>query len=170
MKKVKVSIYQLVNFNRKSDRDKAGRVRLIIEKVVNDQAFREKILDAEFKDRRFLKVDGTIVNIDDNRKVLDMIIGGKEQYREEDADYEWDMSVALYRSLTREVGHRKRETIFTKKRKFRKATDEYVAAHWIHEYAHVIGFIHDFKNTEIRPFSIPYLIYDIAERMLNGKR
>lgn len=43
---------------------------------------------------------------------------------------------------------------------------EEVAAHWIHEYCHTIGFIHDFKDQAKRKYSIPYVVGDIAANIL----
>jgi len=169
MKKVKINFYELLNFTKRSDIEKANRVKLLIEEVVNNPKFRDEILKANFKDRRFRNEDQTIVTIDDNKEILNRLISGKEQFRDEDADYEWDFRISLYRSITGEVGKRKKESVLTKKKKFRQRSDRTIAAHWIHEYIHVIGFTHDFKRTEIRPHSVPYLVGSIAKEILKAE-
>lgn len=169
MQKIKIKNNRLINFSRKKDLEKAEKIRKLIEEVVNDEHFRNEILKADFKDRRFIDENGVTSEITDNKIILQKIISGKEQYTGEKEDFEWDLRITLYRSLTSEIGHRSRETIFTKKRKFRNLSERFIASHWIHEYMHVIGFTHDYKKTKIRPYSIPYLIGTIASNTLETK-
>ena len=121
MQKIKIKNNRLINFSRKKDLEKAEKIRKLIEEVVNDEHFRNEILKADFKDRRFIDENGVTSEITDNKIILQKIISGKEQYTGEKEDFEWDLRITLYRSLTSEIGHRSRETIFTKKRKFRLA-------------------------------------------------
>ncbi|MFT5819026.1 MAG: hypothetical protein ACI8ZM_000248 [Crocinitomix sp.] len=169
MNSIKVTLKQLTDFTKGKDVVKAQRIQKLIEFVANHPTFHEKILDAEFKDRRFVKENGEVVKMDDNQAILDIILSGKEQYVTEDADKEWDLRISLYRSFTFEIGYRSKERIFTKKKKFRKLSDRYIAAHWIHEYMHVLRFTHDHKRTDRRPDSVPYLIGEIAEEILKSK-
>ncbi len=169
MKKVKIKNNRLINFNKKTDLDKAEKIRKLIEEIINDGNFRDEVLNANFKDRRFIDVNGDISEINDNEIILDKIISGKEQYTNEEKDFEWDLRITLYRSITTEIGHRSKETIFTKKKKYRNLSERYIASHWIHEYMHVIGFTHDYKRTKIRPYSIPYLVGTIASNVLESK-
>lgn len=169
MQKIEVKNNRLISFSRKSDLEKAERVRKLIEEVINDEHFRTEILNADFKDRRFVDENRNTTDINDNEIILQKIISGKEQYTGEKEDFEWDLRVTLYRSLTSEIGHRSRETIFTKKKKFRNMSERYIASHWIHEYIHVIGFTHDYKKTRIRPYSIPYLVGTIASDTLETR-
>lgn len=169
MKKINIKKTSLINFNKKKDLNKAEIVRKLIEEVVNDEYFREEILKADFKDRRFIDENRNVIDINNNETILKKIISGQEQYTGEVEDFEWDLRITLYRSWTREIGYRSRENIFTKKSKFRKLNARFIAAHWIHEYMHVIGFTHDHKRTFKRPYSIPYLIGTIASNTLERK-
>jgi len=169
MEKINVKFNQLLNFTKETDVKKAESVKLLITDVINTPEFRTRILNADFKDRRFIDERGEYSEINDNQEILNKIIAEKEQYTGETVDYEWDFNICLYRSLTGEVGHRKKETIFTKKRKFRNLSHRFIASHWIHEYTHVLGFTHDYKRTERRPYSVPYLISTIANTILEGK-
>ena len=169
MKEIKVKTNRLISFSRMSDIEKAERVRKLIQEVVNDEHFRNEVLRADFKDRRFVDENRNTTDIDDNEIILQKIISGKEQYTGEKEDFEWDLRITLYRSLTSEIGHRSRETIFTKKKKFRNMSERYIASHWIHEYMHVIGFTHDYNRTKIRPYSVPYLVGTIASNTLETK-
>ncbi|MEM6517368.1 MAG: hypothetical protein AAF688_14390 [Bacteroidota bacterium] len=163
MRIIKVKLNRLVNFNRKRDIEKAKKVQKLIEVVINSNEFRENVISADFKDRRFRKENGTIYEIVENGSILNLIIGGNEQYDNDDTiDFEWDFQIVLYRSFTGEIGHRSKDTIFTKKKKFRKMPYKDLASHWIHEYMHVIGFTHDFKRTKRRAYSVPYLVGEIA--------
>lgn len=169
MQKIKVKNNRLIGFSRKSDLEKAEKVRKLILEVINDEHFRNEILKADFKDRRFIDESGNTTDILENEIILQKLISGKEQYTGENEDFEWDLRITLYRSLTSEIGHRSKETIFTKKEKFRNRNERYLASHWIHEFMHIIGFTHDYKKTKIRPFSVPYLIGTIASDILETK-
>lgn len=169
MKKIKVVNNRLIGFNKKRDLDKAERVRKLIEEVINDRDFRNKVLKADFHDRRFIDDSGNTSEITDNSIILEKLISGKEQYTGEEKDYEWDLRITLYRSITSEIGHRSKETIFTKKKKYRNLNDRFIASHWIHEYLHVIGFTHDYDRTRRRPYSIPYLIGNLASDALESR-
>ena len=169
MRNIKIKFTQLINFKKSSDLKKAERIKFLIEDVANDPSFREKIVNADFKDRGFVEENGNRIEMKNNQDILEKIVGGKEQFSDNEKDFIWGLRVVLYRSITGEVGHRSRDTIFTKKRKFRKLDERYIASHWIHEYVHVIGFTHDFKKTEVRPFSVPYLVGSIALEILKSK-
>lgn len=169
MPKVKLRFVQLINFTRQSDREKAEKIRHLIEETINDSEFQQKILNADFKDRRFTDEKNNTSEIEENEIILNKILSGKEQYSNDVADNEWDLKISLYRSLTTELGHRNRDTILTKKRKFRVLSERMIAAHWIHEYVHVIGFTHDYKRTKVRPYSVPYLVGSIANELLESK-
>nr|WP_299486259.1 hypothetical protein [uncultured Allomuricauda sp.] len=165
----KVNLNKLVNFNREKDIAKAKKVRELIEIIINSKEFHRKVVSADFQDRRFKHENGKIEEIRDNELILERLLKGKEQFSSESStDYEWDYQIVLYRSLTGEIGHRSKDTIFTKKKKFRNMTYRNVASHWIHEYVHVIGFTHDFKRTERRPYSIPYLTGTIAGSIMES--
>ncbi len=168
MKPIKITLKQLTGFTKGKHVEKALRIQKLIEFVANNPTFHEKILNADFRDKRFVKENGEVLTIDNNQKILDIILAGKEQFVTEDADAEWDLRITLYRSVTFEVGHRSKERIFTKKRKFKKFSDRYIASHWIHEYMHVLGFTHDHDRTSRRPDSVPYLVGEIAEEILKS--
>ncbi len=168
MRKVQVRFAQLANFKKKKDVEKAEKARLLIEKTINDKSFHDKVTSAKFEDRRFRDRSGTTHQIEDNTEILERLLIGNEQYGERNSDYEWDLKIVLFRSLANEIGHRNRDTIFTKKKQFRQMTTERVAAHWIHEYAHVIGFTHDHEVTKIRPNSVPYAVGSISRKIMES--
>ena len=167
MKIISVNLEQLVNFSQDSDLEKANRVVNLIASVINNSEFRQEMLVAEFKDRRFVDESGVIVEMEDDQEILDKLIPGKEQYINRASDYVCNFNIVLYKSLTGEIGKRNRDTIFTKKRKFRRWKDKAIASHWIHKYMHVLGFTHDYKRTDNRPYSVPYYTGSIAEKILN---
>jgi hypothetical protein len=39
----------------------------------------------------------------------------------------------------------------------------------VHEYTHVLGFSHDYRPTANRPFTVPYAIGSIVEKLLGGE-
>ena len=56
--------------------------------------------------------------------------------------------------------------IYTKWHYIKQADIKELAAHYAHEYCHCIGFVHDYDDTEQRPFSVPYAIGEIVEKIV----
>lgn len=166
MKEITVNFISLYNFNWESDITKANEAKELIVNVINKDSFRNKVIEAVYKDRRFKGSTGAIIQLENNDAILQVLLEGNEYTANEGVDYQWDFKISLYTSWTGEIGHTKGGDIFTKKEKFRKMSKEEVAAHWIHEYCHTIGFIHDFKDTAKRKYSIPYVVGDIAANIL----
>lgn len=161
----KIQIKELVNFD-PSDKERAEQIVPMMEYAINSEEFKKRILEAEFKDTRFRTSEGERA-IDSNEEIYRILKAGKERHSDEAEDGEWDLRLKLYRSLSMDtVGKSGGGWISTKKRKFRKFSLTSLASHWIHEYCHVLGFHHDFKDTDLRPFSVPYLVDDIAEDIL----
>jgi hypothetical protein len=46
---------------------------------------------------------------------------------------------------------------------FYSMTVNELAAHFVHEWLHKIGYDHDFKSTARRPYSVPYAVGDLVE-------
>lgn len=149
-----------------SNRDKL-RLASIVElmsSVLNSQAFQDKVLAGDFRDRRFKDRAGVVQEIGDNKRILELILNGEEQLGEGGADAVWSLDLKLIRGIGF-IGRRVGNQIQTRKRWFRRNSNASVAGHWIHEYLHVLGFIHDYDRTARRDFSVPYLVGYIAEEV-----
>lgn len=168
MMKTKVIITKLYKFRKRWKVKKARRVVELMNKVINSKAFEKEILAYSFTDRRYRhsKKD-EYREIQDNKEIYEILRKGNEQKSKDGEDYIWKLRIKLGRGL-RQVGRREGHLIITQNWFFKKSgNDKSVAAHWFHEYAHVLGFAHDFEKTDRRPDSIPYGLGTIVLKILN---
>lgn len=165
--KTKIIINKLFKFNKRWKIRKAKRVVNLMNKVLNSENFKREILDYEFTDRRYRQSrSDQFREIIDNNEIYDILMKGYEQNSSEGNDYTWKLNIKLGRFL-RQVGRREGNLIITQNWFFKKNNNDYkVAAHWIHEYSHVLGFHHDYEKTERRKDSIPYALGTIVEKVL----
>lgn len=66
----------------------------------------------------------------------------------------------------REVGHRDRDVpniIVTQDCKMDAMSVTELAAHWLHEYMHMLGFEHSYDDDALRKFSVPYFAQHLLE-------
>lgn len=64
-----------------------------------------------------------------------------------------------------EIGHREAPNwIVTQQCHIEDMTAAELAGHWLHEYMHIAGYDHAYKDDELRPFSVPYFVGDLATR------
>ena len=95
-----------------------------------------------------------------NREVYEKIMSGAETLYPE-IDNEADMFLRIDRHNKRGVlgytyPNSKFQYIYNWF--FKKATYKQIAGSLVHEYCHKQGFIHDFKRTARRPYSVPYQV------------
>ena len=163
----KIEIQQLFKFRKSWMKKKAHRVVILMNEVINSDEFRDRVNGFDFKDRRY-KASPTseVREITDNKEIYELLKKGNEQYSDSGNDYLWRLKIKLGRGL-RQVGRREKDLIITQNWFLKRSNNDHsVAAHWFHEYCHVLGFMHDYKDTDIRPFSIPYAVGDIVEDLL----
>ena len=170
---MKVNFMALVNYTNEG-RAKAARVKEILETVLNSEELRQAILNFEYEGKKqFVQNNGqTNEQIYETiRKGIELAYAGKENtfdieneiywprrmkrwsvvgYTYPDSSRIWSNGNYFYYSLTR--------------------TD--LAAHFMHEWLHKIGYDHDGNSTARRPYSVPYaigeLVGEIAEKMFPG--
>ncbi|XLS27934.1 hypothetical protein ACJD0Z_12080 [Flavobacteriaceae bacterium M23B6Z8] len=167
--KTKIMIHKLYKFKRKWKVKKARRVVALMNGVINSDEFKQKVLDYEFTDRRYRQsTDEPYREILDNKEILEILMKGHEQHSNESEDYTWKLRIKLGRFLP-QVGRREGNLIITQNWFFRKDNNEsQVAAHWFHEYTHVLGFHHDHDRTERRADSVPYGLGTIVKSVLEN--
>ncbi len=162
----RIVISKMYKFRKKWKVKKARRAVALMNEAINSEAFKEEVLKFDFSDRRYRydpKDDWQ--EITDNMKIFDILLKGNEQYRNREDDYVWKLKIKLGRYL-QQVGRREQDLIITQNWFMRSATDIRLAAHWVHEYAHVLGFHHDYEDTDRRPKSIPYGLGTIVKKVL----
>ena len=167
--KTKIVISKLFKFKKKWKVKKARRAVELMNKAINSKEFKDEVLAFEFTDRRYrYSPNDNWQEIADNEKIYDIILKGNEQYNNREDDYRWTLKIKLGRFL-RQVGRREQDLIITQNWfiKSSSTTDIDLAAHWVHEYAHVLGFHHDYDRTDRRPKSIPYALGTIVKKVLS---
>ena len=164
--KTKVIIGKLFKFKKNWQKRKARRVAHLMENVINSDEFGDRVKAYDFKDRRYRpSKNEEWKEITENAKILDILRKGNEQGSEKNDDHEWKLNIKLGRFLS-QVGRREGQLIITQNWFFKIANNDHsVAGHWVHEYAHVLGFGHDFEKTDRRPHSVPYAVGTIAEEI-----
>ena len=154
----KVQLLSMGNFNQWQTA-KAEEARRLIEETVNSNAFQQAVLKAKFLDTRLERADGTITEKLSNEQILAAILNGVEQGQA--ADRVIGLRVILYYrpwgvGWTDEDGGIHTNTGF-----FNREDPISVAGHWMHEWLHAAGFIHDHSRTSRRDHSVPYLVGEL---------
>ncbi len=156
----KVALQLLDNANA-SQAAKGEVARGILERTVNKDAFQKAVLAASFLDVRFEKPSGEIVAGLSNELVLRLILYGTE--RGSNANDSIDLQVRLYSILfSSAIGYTSDGIIHTRDKFFEHAEPVEVAGHWMHEWMHAAGFLHDFRRTSRREQSVPYLVGELV--------
>lgn len=148
---------------------KAEEARRLAEDAINSAAFRDGVLAATFLDTRLERADGTVVEKLSNRQILDAILAGAEQGTAPDQVI--GLRVVLYSALwSSAIGRSEGGIIYTRDKFFNGADPGEVAGHWIHEWTHTAGFLHDYKRTSRRSQSVPYVIGELVAGLASPQR
>lgn len=164
--KTRIELTKLYKFKKQWRIKKARRVVVSMNEIINSELFKQKVRDFDFTDRRHRYTkEEEYREVTDNQEILDILMKGREQGSPEGDDYIWKLNIKLGRGL-RQVGRREGNLIITQNWFFKPPGNEgSLAAHWIHEHSHVLGFHHDFKETTRRIKSIPYGLGTIAKEV-----
>lgn len=132
------------------------------EQVINSEEFRRAVIDHTWQGKR--QFSSTSMSTQD---VLTSLIIGREILSKID-DYEWDLDLELYYSrLSRVIGYTYPNvtTVYMNSKYFAYFSVPQVVNNIVHEHCHKLGFDHDFNYTDRRPYSVPYAVGDIAQRV-----
>ncbi len=137
---------------------------LLVE-VVNSEAFRSEVINHKIDGR-----PGFASTANSPKEVLGKIIGGSETLTP-GIDHQWSWDVVFYRANNSTVGYTyPNVTTLWVNTKFMDRYDlPAIAGNQAHEMMHKLGFSHDFRSTPRRPFSVPYSIGSIVERLARSK-
>ncbi len=155
-----VQLLSMTNFNEWQSA-KAEEARRLIEATVNAEPFQRAVLGAKFLDVRLEKANGTVVQNLTNQQILNVILSGTEQGSQ--ADGVIGLRVALYyKRWSGTIGYFGGDGVIHSNSKFFNPWDPIsVAGHWIHEWTHAAGFLHDYKGSLPRNGSVPYVIGEL---------
>lgn len=168
MQETRIIITKLYKFKKSWKVKKAHRAVELMNQVINSEKFKAKVLEFNFQDTRYrASADEEYRNIDSNEDIYNILRKGEEQGSSDGVDFTWKLRIKLGRGLS-QVGRRDGNLIITQNWFIKRDNnDSEVAAHWVHEYLHVLGFGHDYDDTERRPYSVPYGIGGIVSDLLN---
>jgi hypothetical protein len=147
----------LRNFSETNERKMRGAIQLL-ERVVNSEEFKEAVLNYEYDGKnQFVQNNGMT-----NEQIYQHLMTGKENLFPE-VDLEMDVDVSLYRQSWGRcsvVGYTTPTSprIYVNRCFFNGFELQEVAGNLFHEWIHKMGFGHDYKPTERRPFSVPYAL------------
>ncbi len=156
-----VNIFQLKNFSQ-ADHDKLRGAAFLLSRIVNSEAFRQRILQFSVNGvERFHMNQGLT-----NEQILERINAGRESYSQTD-DHSIDLALTLYRKWWRPwsvVGYTNpgKPEIFLNRNYFNVFQLNQIAGNLMHEWCHKIGFEHEYRSTRLRPFSVPYAVGQIV--------
>lgn len=132
--------------------------------VLNSQEFKDRVLNFTWNGvKRFNDNNGQT-----NEEIYETIMKGAETLLP-DVDYEMDLDITLYYSLTSTVGYTYPNTIqiWVNSKFFNGYNYGQVAANAVHEWTHKLGYGHDYNYNSDRPYSVPYGIGGIINDLVN---
>jgi len=149
-------------------REKFIRAADEIEKVINTEEFKSRVLTHVTPDGRFQYLDTE----KDNEGVYRVIMSGIETLRPT-PDGVWNLKVILYYSWKGVIGYtyRNRNEIWANRKFHGRSTWTIANAanNLTHEYQHKQGFEHSFKRSWKWPYTVPYAIGRMVGDMIANK-
>lgn len=152
----------LVNFNSEQE-EKVRKAVELIKKVIGSQAFRERVLNYEYRGKKeFIDNHGF-----SNEEVYQKILDGAEKMGNTTKNNTMDVELELYHQATKTIGYTYPNTvrIWMNKKYFSRYTPIKVADNLMHEWMHKLGFTHDVVWSKDRDHSVPYAIGYIVEEL-----
>lgn len=156
---------KLVNAS-SAQKTKYDKALVVVGKVLKDPEFKKRILAHKKMDGK----SGFENTSDSPAKVYEKLLQGSETYKKAEIDREADLEVRFYYAANSTVGYTypKVGYIMVNTKFFNGYTPSSVAANFIHEYLHKLGYGHDSSATSRRPKSVPYGIGSIMRSL--GKK
>lgn len=156
-----------VNGYTTNEQKKLGEATNLMAKVLNSREFRDAVMNATYAGK-----PGFADEARSPREIYEAIRGAKENFTDA-ADGEVDLNLKLenFSWFQRKVvGYTtpSSDTITTNRRFFGSYEPAEVAGHLAHEWLHKVGFEHDHAATRDRPYSVPYAVGDLVDKLAKG--
>lgn len=150
-----------------TEQKKLGAATDLMAKVLNSREFRDAILNNTWAGK-----PGFADESRSPREIYEAIRAAKENFTDA-ADGEVDLNLKLetFSWFNRKtVGYTtpSSDTITSNRRFFSNYEPAEVAGHLAHEWLHKLGFEHDHAATRDRPYSVPYAVGDLVEKLAQG--
>lgn len=144
----------LINFT-VSQQDKITRATEAIKLVVASEEFREAVLNHTYNGQKTFVDNGGL----SNSQIYHRFLLGAEQLSPT-PNSTIDAEIELYYEDSSTIGHTNPKTrrIWVNTKYFNIYTPSQVAGNLTHEWMHKLGFGHSATSTPSRPYSVPYAI------------
>ncbi|MEZ5307285.1 MAG: hypothetical protein R2684_09090 [Pyrinomonadaceae bacterium] len=157
---IKVSLNSLESENQEQS-EFAARAIALLEGIVNQEEFKRGVLDARFSYRQFRTDAGRYVTFD-NAEIWVLISGGKELNQLPDYELDFNCRFRKTSRSAKKMGYViPPKPLITTNTTWLKHLSPYdhlsLAAHWMHEWMHVSGFVHP-DNDRILHSDVAYTI------------
>ena len=149
------------NLNTKELRERAQKVFLEIATVVNSREFAICFIE----EMKTIHGERSKWKYASPMEIYTHFMSGAETLSPE-KDGEMDIELDDYHTVKRVLGYTQKniKTVFVNSRLFIKLSIKKAGSFICHEWAHKLGFEHDFWKTSERPFSVCYRINSAYER------
>jgi hypothetical protein len=153
--------------------DKLQAAKKVIDVLINTEAFKKRVQDFTYGGQKaFVQNNGL-----SNQQVYDLLMTGAEKYpRQTSEDQTMNFDLELYSprwyQSNNVLGYTSQDTktIFINRNFYNRAEIFEIAMNLTHEWCHKVGFGHDSRATERRPYTVPYgigyIIRDLASTLL----
>jgi hypothetical protein len=150
-----------------NERQKLEQATGLLANVLNSREFRDAVLSSKFAGK-----PGFADEARSPQEIYAAIRAAQENFTSA-ADGEVDLNVSLQNLswFSRNVvGYTTpgSDTITTNRRFFSNYEPAEIAGHLGHEWLHKLGFEHDHAATADRPYSVPYAVGELIERLAAG--
>lgn len=148
-------------------------------KAINSDQFKEKVVNFKWTEsywswfkRKTIAHDTYFQNNGkSNQQIYEMFMSGSDVLHPL-PDGDMDLFLTLYYSNNGVIGYTSggTETIFINKKFFvpnlkTPSGQAAIIANITHEYMHKLGFDHSYYNNSTRPYSVPYAVGNLAEKV-----
>jgi hypothetical protein len=143
-------------------RSKILATKTKLDRVLASKAFYQAVMNHTYGGRRtFANSEGL-----SNEQIYDRIQLGKEILSRQ-IDRMMNLELEAYYDNSDVVGRTftNSRTIYVNRKFYDKYTSSQIARNLMHEWLHKVGFSHDANPTSRRPYSVPYAIGSIVERL-----
>ena len=151
----------LVNFSA-NDQDKITQAAELIKKVVASEEFREGILQHTYNGQKTFVDNGGLTN----SQIYHRFLAGAEKLTPT-ANNAIDAEFELYYEASTVVGYTNPTTkrIWMNTKYFNNYSTAQVAGNLTHEWMHKLGFGHSSSSTPSRPYSVPYAVGYLVNKL-----
>lgn len=173
---LKVHLDALKGFS-DDDTTKIDQAAAVMEKVLNSDDFRQAVIGftyqnkPQFSNNEIADAGGhTIAHDMTNQQIYDTLMASRETYLN-NTDLIAHLNLTLYSPPFYKkwsvvgYGYPGKPQIFMNQNYFNSYSVADVAGNIAHEWTHKLGFDHDYNRTPNRPYSVPYAIGCIVEKL-----